>query len=64
MTLLHEAVDAKILDTRMVERNVARGAVKAESVTAAEKALPDDSANAEYTNVDTLAEDPDARSSR
>ena len=57
MVLLHDAVDSKKLDTRMVERNVTRGVISANDVDKAVKALPDDSENAEYVNIQSLADD-------
>lgn len=55
MTLLHEAVEAKKLDTRLVERNIARGVLKPEDMKKAVDQLPDDSAGAEWANIETLA---------
>jgi hypothetical protein len=55
MTLLHEAVESKKLDVRVVERNISRGSVRAEDYEKSLKALPDDSENAEYVNIETLA---------
>jgi hypothetical protein len=57
MTLLHEAVEAKKLDVRMVERNIARGVIAAEDADKAAKKLPDDADNAEWISLDTLAAD-------
>jgi hypothetical protein len=57
MTLLHEATEAKKLDTRMVERNIARGRVDHEDLEKALKKLPDDAENAEYISLDTLIAD-------
>jgi hypothetical protein len=57
MTLLHDAVDAKKLDTRVVERNVLRGTVSPTEVDKATKQLPDDAANADYTSIEDLAND-------
>lgn len=64
MTLLHEAVDVKKLDVRMVERNVARGVISAEEVDKAVKKLPDDADNAEYVSLETLAAEAKAASGR
>jgi hypothetical protein len=55
MTLLHDAVDSKKLDVRVVERNIQRGFVKPEEHTKFVSGLPDDTENAEYVNVETLA---------
>ena len=57
MTLLNEAVDSKKLDVRVVERNIQRGFVKPEEHTKFVSGLPDDTENAEYVNVETLADD-------
>lgn len=65
MTLLHEAVDFKKMDTRMVERNIARGIIAAEDVEKAAKKLPDDAENAEYVSVESfLTEDDDSEDNR
>ncbi len=57
MTLLHEAVEAKKFDTRMVERNIARGVMSADDQDKNLKKLPDDAENAEYISIDSLAND-------
>ena len=57
MALLHEAVDFKKLDTRLVERNIARGVMTTQQLNGALDQLPDDSENAEWTNVETLMND-------
>jgi hypothetical protein len=54
MTLLHEAVDAKKMDVRLVERNINRGVMSAEEVEKNLKKLPDDSENAEYIAIESL----------
>ncbi len=58
MTLLHEAVAAKKLDTRMVERNLARGVVTAQEADTHTKNLPDDAANAEYITLEAVLNQP------
>ena len=55
MTLLHDAIKDKKLDTRVVERNIDRGAVRSEDYDQALKELPDDSANAEYLNIEEFS---------
>lgn len=55
MTLLHEAVEAKKFDTRMVERNVARNVLKSEELQTAMRTLPDDGENAEWMSIEVLA---------
>ena len=57
MALLHEAVDLKKLDVRLVERNVARGVISAADVDKATAALPDDADNAEYVSIESIAND-------
>jgi hypothetical protein len=57
MTLLHEAVETKKLDTRMVERNIARGLLSTDELEKSLKTLPDDGDNATYTSIDDLAAD-------
>jgi hypothetical protein len=57
MTLLHEAVEAKKLDVRMVERNLTRSVVTQDDVEKQVKKLPDDAENADWINIESLAED-------
>jgi hypothetical protein len=57
MTLLHESVETKKLDTRMVERNIARGLVTSEEYEKSLKNLPDDGENADYISIDEIAAD-------
>jgi type II secretory pathway component PulK len=59
MTLLHDAMTEKKLDTRVLERNVSRGVIRAEDAQKAAKELPDDAANAEFVSVDELAANGD-----
>ncbi len=59
MTLLHEAVEAKKLDVRVVERNAARGVIAQDEADKAQKKLPDDADNADYVNLEDLAADGD-----
>jgi hypothetical protein len=54
MTLLHESVDFKKLDVRMIERNVARGVISAEDVQKAASKLPDDAENAEWVSIESI----------
>jgi hypothetical protein len=63
MTLLHEAVDEKKLDVRMIERNTARGVIHSDDVDKAIKKLADDSDNAEWIAIDSLVEDGQENSS-
>jgi len=55
MALLHEATDQKKLDVRVLERNVDRGVIAAKDVEKQLKELPDDAANALWTNTDELS---------
>jgi hypothetical protein len=57
MALLHEAVDKKKLDVRLLERNMARGVVTAAEVDQSIKALPDDAENAVYVSIEAIAND-------
>lgn len=57
MTLLHESVDFKKLDVRMIERNVARGVISQDDVEKAMKKLPDDAENAEWVSIESIAND-------
>lgn len=59
MALLNDSVGFKKLDVRMIERNVARGVVSPEEVKKAVEQLPDDSANADWSNIDVLMHDTD-----
>jgi hypothetical protein len=54
MTLLHEAVDAKKIDVRLIERNLARGVITTDDVEKNLKKLPDDSDNAQYISIESL----------
>jgi hypothetical protein len=57
MTLLHEAVDAKKMDVRLVERNITRGVTTADDVEKQLKKLPDDAENADYIAIESLMND-------
>jgi hypothetical protein len=57
MTLLHDAVENKKFDTRMVERNVTRGALTQKQVEDFVKSLPDDTENSEYVSIDSLIDE-------
>ena len=57
MTLLHEAVEQKKYDVRLVERNIARGVITAQDAQQAGQELPDDAENAEYVSIDALMAD-------
>ena len=57
MSLLHEAVEQKKFDVRMVERNVNRGIVQDSEVQQHTSSLPDDAELAEYISLDSLVDD-------
>jgi hypothetical protein len=57
MTLLHDAVEAKKLDTRVVERNQNRGMISADDVEKAVKKLPDDADAGDWVSIDSLMKD-------
>lgn len=56
MTLLHDAVEAKKFDTRVLERNLTRGVITDAEVKKVAQSLPDDAEAGEYVNIETLAE--------
>ena len=57
MTLLHDAILEKKLDTRLVEKNLGTGILTPSDHENHLKGLPDDSANADWTNLEDLADD-------
>lgn len=61
MVLLHEAVEAKKLDVRLVSRNLDRGVIRAEDVEKAMKNLPDEAENADWVNIEALAAEDDGK---
>ena len=54
MSLLHDSIENKKFDTRMVEKNLNRGATSDKDLKAHVEALPDDAENAIYINLDEL----------
>jgi hypothetical protein len=56
MTLLHDAIQEKKLDSRLVEKNLAKGHISPADYEKTLKALPDDSENADYTNLEELVD--------
>lgn len=56
MSLLHEAIQEKKLDVRMLEKNLVRNVVTDKEVKQAMQSLPDDSENAAYISLDEVAE--------
>jgi hypothetical protein len=57
MALLHESVEFKMLDVRLIERNVARGVLTQDQVAKAQEQLPDDADNAEWVSIDSLSDE-------
>lgn len=57
MALLHNSVNSKKFDTRMVERNVSRGVIAPQEVSEYVKSLPDDAENSDWVSLDELAAD-------
>jgi hypothetical protein len=55
MTLLHEAVEAKKFDVRVIERNVARNVISAADTDKVAKALPDDAEAGEWVSIESIA---------
>jgi hypothetical protein len=55
MTLLHEAVEAKKFDVRVIERNVARNVISAADADKNAKALPDDAEASEWISIESIA---------
>ena len=55
--LLNEAVESKKMDTRLVERHIAKGLTTSEEVQKWVNQLPDDSENADWISVDELMKD-------
>ncbi len=62
MALLNEAVDAKKLDVRLVERNISRGVISQVDLEKSLKTLPDDSENAQWISIETLVQGGDSES--
>lgn len=60
MSLLHEAIEQKKLDIRMLDKNLARTVVSDKEVKTTISQLPDDSENADYISLDHLA-DPNTK---
>jgi len=54
MSLLHESIQEKKFDTRMLDKNLVRNVVADKDVKAHLEQLPDDSENAEYISIEEL----------
>ncbi len=57
MTLLHDSIVTKKLDSRILERNIAKGVIQLSDVEKHLKSLPDDASNAEYVTLEELRDD-------
>jgi hypothetical protein len=56
MSLLHESIQNKKFDVRMVDKNLVRNVVSDKEVKTLLEQLPDDSENAAYTSIADLDE--------
>jgi hypothetical protein len=56
MSLLHEAIDQKKFDVRMLEKNLVRNVVTDKEVKSFIDQLPDDAENAAIISLDEIAE--------
>jgi len=54
MSLLHEAINEKKFDVRMLERNLVRNVVTDKEAKTFVESLPDDSENAAFISLDEL----------
>ena len=54
MSLLHDSIQEKKFDVRMLDKNLVRNVVADKDVKAYLEQLPDDSENAEYISIDEL----------
>jgi hypothetical protein len=59
MTLLHTATEEKLLDTRMIERNLKAGKIAAHQVDQNVQQLPDDAEAGEFVSLETILAAPD-----
>ena len=56
MSLLHESIQDKKFDTRMLDKNLVRNVVTDKEVKAKVESLPDDADNAAFISLDEIAE--------
>lgn len=56
MSLLHESIQNKKFDVRMLEKNLVRGSVSNQEANSHLAELPDDAENATYISLDEVAE--------
>ena len=56
MSLLHDSINEKKFDVRMLEKNLVRKVVTDKEAKTFVEELPDDAANAEFISLDAIAE--------
>ncbi|NDG84131.1 MAG: hypothetical protein EBX52_03720 [Proteobacteria bacterium] len=56
MSLLHDSINEKKFDVRMIEKNLVRKVVTDKEAKTFVEELPDDAANAEFISLDAIAE--------
>lgn len=54
MSLLHDSIQSKKFDTRMLEKNLVRGNATDKEYKSHVESLPDDSENADFSSLDDL----------
>ena len=60
MILLKEAVEAKKMDVRLIDRHLTRGVLEPKELAQALKQMPDETDHAQWTNIEHLMQiDPD-----
>ena len=56
MSILHDAINSKKFDVRMLDKNLTRNVVTDKEAKAVIEALADDADNAEYVSLDDISE--------
>lgn len=56
MTLLHEAVENKKFDIRIIEKNLSKGLITTTDFQKSVDQLPDDSENAAWVTIESLSD--------
>jgi len=56
MSLLHDSIHEKKFDVRMLDKNLVRNVITDKEVKTHFEQLPDDAENADYINIEELAE--------
>jgi hypothetical protein len=56
MSLLHESIQEKKFDVRMLDKNLVRNVISDKDLKTHLEQLPDDSENASYLNIEELKE--------